>query len=320
MRLGLGLSLSNVRGGASVPEPALTSLNYSIVDNAGGDSVTITGTDLTDASACTVGGTSATITANTETSLTFTVPAKAAGTYDVVVTTAGGDSNALSLEYFDLDAQSFSGWFNPSYSTLPHSGTASAGNSGLRTLSEATNPPSTTTAVNGYTPFRFDGSNDRLIASGTNSNYVTAGAGTFFAILRPITSAADNATVYLNKPIWVDTTQALMGAGFSNAGFRPYIYDGGYKDLNTLPMSIGDWHWVAQTWNGTTLFGMVDSTTDSKAAGNAQVSGFAIHIGTSYNGGVFANMDVLVLGWSTTAISSANLAKIRDCYLCRFAL
>lgn len=78
--------------------PVLVSLDYSLADTYGGDSITITGTDLTDALTCTIGGTSASITANTDTTLTFTMPAKTAGDYDVVVTTAGGASNALSIE------------------------------------------------------------------------------------------------------------------------------------------------------------------------------------------------------------------------------
>ena len=78
--------------------PVLSSLNFTLADTGGGDSITITGTNLASASSCTVGGTAATITANTSTSLTFTMPAKAAGSYSVQVTTAGGSSNTLALE------------------------------------------------------------------------------------------------------------------------------------------------------------------------------------------------------------------------------
>lgn len=84
--------------GSSGPAPALTSLSYDLADTAGGDSITITGTDLDSATSCTVGGTSATITANTSTSLTFTMPAKTAGNHNVQVTTPAGSSNTLSIE------------------------------------------------------------------------------------------------------------------------------------------------------------------------------------------------------------------------------
>jgi hypothetical protein len=59
-----------------------------------------TGTGLDGATSVTVGGTSATITDNDATTVTFTTPAKAAGSHDVVVTTAGGPSDALPL-YFE---------------------------------------------------------------------------------------------------------------------------------------------------------------------------------------------------------------------------
>lgn len=78
--------------------PNLTSLDFDVADTDAGDSITITGTNLSSASSCTVGGTSATITNNTSTTLTFTMPAKAAGSYNVQVTTAAGSSNTLSIE------------------------------------------------------------------------------------------------------------------------------------------------------------------------------------------------------------------------------
>lgn len=101
MGLGVGLGLSLSSDSEPVPEPVLTSLDYDLADVQGGDSITITGTGLGSASSCTVGGTSATITANTATSLTFTTPAKTAGTYDVEVTTPGGtDTLSSALEFW----------------------------------------------------------------------------------------------------------------------------------------------------------------------------------------------------------------------------
>lgn len=99
------ISPSGIASGAALGSltvthlPHLTSLNFTQADSAGGDAVTITGTDIGSATGCTVGGTTATITSNpNSTTLTFTMPAKAAGSYNVVVTTAAGTSNALSIE------------------------------------------------------------------------------------------------------------------------------------------------------------------------------------------------------------------------------
>ncbi len=81
--------------------PSLTSLDFDLADRLGGDEITITGVSMGGATSCTVGGTSATITENTGTTLKFIMPAKAAGTYNVAVTTGYGTSNTLSIEAWD---------------------------------------------------------------------------------------------------------------------------------------------------------------------------------------------------------------------------
>jgi hypothetical protein len=65
---------------------------------AGGTTVSITGVNLSGASAVRFGSKSATITANTATSVTVTSPS-GAGVVDVTVTTPGGTSNPLSFFY-----------------------------------------------------------------------------------------------------------------------------------------------------------------------------------------------------------------------------
>src|SRR5437879_3498832 len=65
---------------------------------AGGTTVSITGVNLSGASAVRFGSKPATITANTATSVTVTSPS-GAGVVDVTVTTPGGTSNPLSFFY-----------------------------------------------------------------------------------------------------------------------------------------------------------------------------------------------------------------------------
>jgi hypothetical protein len=60
--------------------------------------VTITGTNLANATAVKFGTKAATITANTATSVSATSPS-GTGTVDVTVTTPGGTSNPLSFYY-----------------------------------------------------------------------------------------------------------------------------------------------------------------------------------------------------------------------------
>ncbi|MGU3495071.1 IPT/TIG domain-containing protein [Xanthobacteraceae bacterium A53D] len=74
----------------AVPVPTLASIAPATGSTAGGTEVTLTGTWLAEATSVTFGGTAATIGAKTDTSLTVTAPAHAAGVVDVAVTTPSG--------------------------------------------------------------------------------------------------------------------------------------------------------------------------------------------------------------------------------------
>jgi hypothetical protein len=77
--------------GADYTLPSITGLNILAVDLAGAVEITITGLGLTGFSAATVGGTACTgITAVSDTSAKCTVPVKAAGTYNLIITTTYG--------------------------------------------------------------------------------------------------------------------------------------------------------------------------------------------------------------------------------------
>ncbi|MBI2011079.1 MAG: IPT/TIG domain-containing protein [Candidatus Colwellbacteria bacterium] len=80
---GIGIEIK-----AAVPAPTVTSVTgQNPQSTAGGFSITINGTDFVATPSVTVGGTSATgVTFVSSTELTATAPAKAAGSYDVVVT------------------------------------------------------------------------------------------------------------------------------------------------------------------------------------------------------------------------------------------
>ncbi|WP_137934850.1 Ig-like domain repeat protein [Mesorhizobium comanense] len=75
-----------------VAAPTIGTASPASGPTAGGTGVTLTGTNLADAT-LTVGGASVTPTSNTATTITFTTPAHAAGAVSLVVTTAGGSAS-----------------------------------------------------------------------------------------------------------------------------------------------------------------------------------------------------------------------------------
>ncbi len=82
------------------PPPSVTNVNPGSGPAAGGTSVTITGTNLSGASAVQFGASSATnVTVNSASSITATAPA-GSGTVDVSVTTPGGTSAASAADHF----------------------------------------------------------------------------------------------------------------------------------------------------------------------------------------------------------------------------
>jgi sugar lactone lactonase YvrE len=80
----------NLSGTATYSTPTVTTVSPNTGSAGGGTSVTITGTNLLGATGVTFGSNSASITADTATSMTVTTPAGSAGAVNVTVTTPGG--------------------------------------------------------------------------------------------------------------------------------------------------------------------------------------------------------------------------------------
>ena len=89
-----------------VAVPTIISLDPTSGLTAGGNTVTITGTDLNTALAVTFGGTSATFFVNSPTRITATAPAHTAGTVQVLVTTVGGQTANTGADDYTFEADS----------------------------------------------------------------------------------------------------------------------------------------------------------------------------------------------------------------------
>ncbi|MCZ1012380.1 IPT/TIG domain-containing protein [Streptomyces lydicus] len=104
----------------AVPVPVLSSLSPASGPTAGGNVVTVNGTNLSGASSVLFGGSPATVLTNTATQITVSAPA-GVGTVSVTVTTAGGTSNGLAYTYVAVPAPVLS-------SLSPTSGPTAGGN------------------------------------------------------------------------------------------------------------------------------------------------------------------------------------------------
>src|SRR5690606_13622046 len=99
------------------------------------------------------------------------------------------------------------GFWRGSFSGSPWVGTASAGSSGTRDLTEATNPPSTGAAQNGYVPADFDGTNDVLGNATAMSTLLTASGYYYWALfeLDAITGTLADSSAFSNAAVWSDS-------------------------------------------------------------------------------------------------------------------
>ncbi len=205
---------------AFLPAPTLAALNPDSGPETGGNTVTLTGTDLARTTAVHFGATPATsftVVSNTE--ITAVAPA-GTGTAAVTLTTPGGTSNGVSYTYIPAPALA---------AIVPGSGPDTGGNSVTLT---GTNLTGTTTVTFGATPAPSftvvsDTEISALAPAGTGTVAVTAtttggtsnGVSYAYVLVPTLDSVVPNAgpveggnTVILTGTNLTDVTSVLFGA------------------------------------------------------------------------------------------------------------
>ena len=318
--LGLGLSLTNRASAAGPAAPALTSLDFDQADTAGGDSVTITGTDLTAASSCTVGGTSATITANTSTTLTFTMPAKAAGSYNVQVTTAGGASNTLSLEAWGPEQLTgvTAGFERPNYTAGTGTwayriGGADADNGGLAAPAASSGSPN----------FAGAGSEGIRLSQNEGAAFTMTGTpkGSVLMVINPDTLAADAgaSTPYANVNLWCHEARGVLGCDLSASGVGMWASDGSYR-RGTAAISAGVINAVCTRFeSGVEVAAKVGSGAwASTALGTySPTTTNIVQLGANYNASTTYDGTMRAAFFCNVRCSDAEAVKFRKWAMCR---
>jgi len=213
----------------------------------------------------------------------------------------------------------------------PWTGVASAGTSGSNGATEATNPPSAGTSLNGHVTSNFDGTNDHINMSGTEDTYLNNTDGSGWVLFNADTATADaGAGVRQNNPQFFADNNGVMGVGFSTAGIHLFVVDGSNGTTEkVIACATGGWHLLQfkfhyptldmrlrldnGSWQQTTAgFGTGLSTTLS---GNTCASGGKLGASSPFFDGRIADM-----GISDTFISDTDFDNIRTYINARYSL
>lgn len=204
---------------------------------------------------------------------------------------------------------SLTGWWRGSYSGSPWVGTASAGASGSRNLTEATNPPATGTALNGYATADFDGTND-VLSGAALSTYLSASAFSLWVLFNADT-AASSAGGHYSTPYLFGDTATYMLLSFDDSGVNARVSDGATFPTVTVACATGGWHLAQVQYGSSTLRLRVDggswsSTATCSAIGDLTATARTglSYVATAYDG------RIAEIGVTNTALSLATFDDI----------
>jgi hypothetical protein len=256
--------------------PTITSFNYSVVDTVGGYPVTINGFSLAGGT-CTLGGSSVTVTATTANSLTFTMPTKAAGLYNVQVTASSVASNILAIDventpllWLDADHAAVSG---SNITTIPNTAKSSIDLS----VSQATTANQPTFSLESAS---FN-NKPAILHSGSSTQYLTS-AILGSAVTQPLTfyAIADWNTVAY-RYLFDSVNGAPRTALIDNNGSGLYAYAG--SDIEGGTLTTGVAHCICVVFNGGSSAIYIDDMATAVVSGNAGAGGLqSLLIGGRY--------------------------------------
>jgi hypothetical protein len=222
-------------------------------------------------------------------------------------------SSAFSIASLNLTGY----WPDGNYQSLPSgvwAGAASAGASGGRDLTEATNYPAKIGAGGGYPD--FDGTNDRLATALTLDDFFNASAWSAWVLFWADTAAADGGggNRYANAQFFGDAANAVLAVGFSTSGVHVVGGAAGATDALVVACGTGAWHLAQVKYDGTNLKLRVDSSLWSSLAA-ANTSGTymtnAVKFGANYNNTKFFDGKIRNMGFTDSALSDATFDSIK---------
>lgn len=307
MKLGLGLQLDWVAPVATPPASTISSIDYDLGDPlGGGNSIVITGTNLTDATVS-IDGTSQTVTSTTDTTCTFTLAAKAAGSYTLSVLNPDGGSATTSFEYWAPSTEA-------SCTVLCEKPDYSDAGAGLWTARAGTNissPGLQPPAVGGAPA--FDGGT--WLTTGAISGLIKTTAtkeGSMACVVNAASAGtADSGAPYDEAGLWADEG-ATIGLSYSTDGARGWCSDGAYRQV-ARALATGSVHTAMMRFkSGVDVNVNVDGTWGTPAAlGTAAPNGASTSlIGTNYVGTAYITGTMAAFMTFNVKITDAVATKI----------
>jgi hypothetical protein len=244
------------------------------------------------------------------------------GTPGQVLTVSGGGLPAWVGAAFNRATLTLTGWWKGSYGGSPWVGSASAGTSGSRNLTEATNPPAAGAAQNGLTPADFDGTNDKLSNALTLDNFITNSAGSVWILFRPDTAgtAAAAFSKHTQRGLLAqDGGSTTFSVTHSTAGVALSIYDTSQKEIE-IACGIGAYHLAQVRWGGGNAELRVDNGLWSTTActGMTGTAG-ALVVGRNFFNQFFDGR-ILEVGIAASRLDDATFNNIKSAINSDFAL
>ncbi len=216
--------------------------------------------------------------------------------------------NKVTVPIYDPSELSLTGWWKPDYAGSPWTGEEGG------TLSQATNAPSTGTAVNGAVPASFDGADDYLDTStgGTYADLFNNDAGTIIVLVNLTSLDAAEANVFNDAPLF---REAGVNQGFHvNAdGVAGAIYSGSWKQTATpVAISTGEWAVAAMYWDGVNHGVSVNggSWTTTACGASEAAGGSANRIGIPFGSSAYLHGDVLEVMTKDAVLTDSNITDI----------
>lgn len=234
---------------------------------------------------------------------------------------------SASAPAFDPATLSLTGWVRAggyNAGTGTWTGVASAGASGSRNFTEATNKPAAGSNLNGLATVSFNGS--QYVGSGASigSDFFTSSAWSASVLVNPSAYGSGDGTMGTDA-FWGDLGGYIQsGLGTASAHGGHVQVDGVTNYLPTQAMSLSTWQCVQVKYDGTNVKLRVNSGAwQSVATGGNGVGDLTtvLQIGqAAFGAGSGINGLIADFMCTNTALSDANMDNIKSYYNSRYAL